>query len=436
MGGFDGVVIAVAFREYSITLQTANVKNQTIGNIYMTRSSKYLAVPALAIASIGCLVGCNKPNVIPAPATSEVKATTNSRTAKTASTTEASGDQEHPHIPGAHGGIVIPIGSDSYHAEALIEKDGAFRLLTLGADETRIQEVDIQPVKAYVKAAGESDATPIDMKAVPQEGDSEGKTSQFVGQLPEAAIGKTIDVTIPNLRIGGERFRIGFTTAVASHDTGMPAGVSGAEEQKLYFTPAGKYTQADINANGKLAAAAKFKGFMSKHDMSPKPGDFICPVTFTKANPKIEWTVDGKKYLFCCSPCVDEFVRMAKEEPDQIKAPADYIQKSTSASPATVPGASSSSPVTGVKGLADVADPEITAALAELSDDDRSVALSQKFCAVMTDSPLGSMGTPIKIDVNGKPVFLCCKGCKAKALRDPEETLAAVAKLKSNNVDK
>ena len=396
----------------------------------MTRSSKYLAVPAIAIAiaSIGCLVGCNKPNAIPSPAaTSEVNTATDGRTAKTVPKTAASGDQQHPHIPGAHGGIVIPIGSDSYHAEALIEKDGAFRLLTLGADETRIQEVDIQPVKAYVKAAGESDATPIDMKSVPQEGDTDGKTSQFVGQLPEAAIGKTIDVTIPNLRIGGERFRVGFTTATASHDTGMPVGVSGAEEQKLYFTPAGKYTQADIDANGKLPAAAKFKGFMSKHDMSPKPGDFICPVTFTKSNPKIEWTVDGEKYLFCCPPCVDEFVRMAKEEPDQIKAPAEYIQKSTSTPSAALPG---------TKGVGDVADPAITAALAELSTEDRSTARSQKFCAIMTDRLLGSMGTPIKVEIDGKPVFLCCKGCKAKALRDPEATLAIVAKLKSDNAAK
>ncbi|MEZ6080399.1 MAG: hypothetical protein R3C56_33420 [Pirellulaceae bacterium] len=62
---------------------------------------------------------------------------------------------EHPHIP-AHGGIVIPIGSDSYHAEAVIEKDGVFRLLMLGADETRIQEVDLQAVKAYIKASGET----------------------------------------------------------------------------------------------------------------------------------------------------------------------------------------------------------------------------------------------------------------------------------------
>jgi len=380
-----------------------------------------VAVPAIAIAAIG-LVGCNKPIANHASEMSEATATT---VATTAASREADGEQEHPHIPGAHGGIIIPIGSDSYHAEAVIEKDGTFRLLMLGADESRIQEVDVQAVKAYVKAAGESDATPIEMKAMPQDGDADGKTSQFVGKLPEATVGGAVDVTIPNLRIGGERFRVGFTTAGAQHDSAMPAAVTGFEEQQLYFTPGGKYTQADIEANGKLSAGDKFRGFMSKHDMKPKPGDFICPVTFTKANPKVQWIVGGKKYLFCCPPCVDEFVRMAKEEPNEVKEPEDYIQQA-----ADSPHDSKSVATPGVSTDASP-DAEVTEALASLSDQDRALAQSQKFCAVMTDSLLGSMGTPIKIDVNGQPVFLCCKGCKTKAMNDPEATLAAVVELKA-----
>jgi len=385
-----------------------------------------VAAPVIALAVIS-LLGCNQPVATQTPAASpELKAAT---VAMTKPTTEAAavGEQEHPHIPGANGGIIIPIGSDSYHAEAVIEKDGTFRLLMLGADETRIQEVDVQSVKAYVKAAGESDATPIEMNATPQDGDADGKTSQFVGKLPEAAVGGAVDVTIPNLRIGSERFRVGFTTAVQQHDSGMPAAVTGAEEQKLYFTPGGKYTQLDMEANGKLSAGQKFRGFMSKHDMSPKPGDFICPVTFTKANPKVEWIVGGNKYLFCCPPCVDEFVRMAKEEPDQVKGPEDYVKQAAAA-----PQASESVATPGVSPDSSP-DAEVTEALASLSEVDRALAQSQKFCAVMTDSLLGSMGTPIKIDVKGQPVFLCCKGCKTKAMNDPEATIAAVVELNASN---
>jgi hypothetical protein len=395
----------------------------------MSRNQSLFAVAFSVIAvTVVVLVGCNQSSTTAKlPANPIVDG--NSKTSKTVQNTPV--DAEHPHIAGAHGGIVIPIGSDSYHAEAVIEKDGQFRLLMLGADETRIQEVDVQAVKAYIKSAGETDATPIEMKAVPQEGDADGKTSQFVGQLPESAIGKAIDVTIPNLRIGTERFRVGFTTAVQQHDSSMPAAITGTEEQKLYFTPGGKYTQADIDANGKLSAGAKFRGFMSKHDMSPKPGDIICPVTFTKANPKIEWQVDGKKYLFCCPPCVDEFVRMSKEEPDSLKAPEDYIQgaKQSSASESIRKEQTSAKATAADASL----DPEIAEALAGLNKDDRSLVDSQKYCAIMTDSLLGSMGAPLKVEVNGEPVFLCCKGCKTKALRDPEATLATVAKLRGEN---
>ena len=390
----------------------------------MSRNQSLFALTlSVFVVTSFVLVGCNQsPTTANLPANPTVDG--NSKTSKTVQNKPAEG--EHPHIPGAHGGIVIPIGSDSYHAEAVIEKDGQFRLLMLGADETRIQEVDVQPVKAYIKSAGETDATPIEMKAVPQEGDADGKTSQFVGLLPESAIGKAIDVTIPNLRIGTERFRVGFTTAVQQHDNGMPAALSGSEEQKLYFTPGGKYTQADIDANGKLPAGAKFRGLMTKHDMAPMPGDFICPVTLTKANPKVEWQIDGKKYLFCCPPCVDEFVRMAKEEPDSLKAPGDYVQ----AAKQTGKGERTESTSANAEYPNRKLDPKIAEALSSLNKEDRTLVDSQKYCAIMTDKLLGSMGTPLKVEVNGEPVFLCCKGCKAKALRDADATLATVAKLR------
>ena len=93
-------------------------------------------------------------------------------------------------------------------------------------------------------------------------------------------------------------------------------------EKALYLTPGGKYTEADIEANGSVTVSQKFKTFKSAHDMHPKPGDKICPITLTKANPKCTWVIGGKEYEFCCPPCVDEFVRMAKQEPEKIDEPA------------------------------------------------------------------------------------------------------------------
>ena len=296
-----------------------------------SHSVHYLAVVATTAAAIVTIAGCasESPQKTDSPAVPSVAQTSlpSAPTVAASAETGAKGtDEVHPHKPGSHGGIIIPIGSDSYHAEAVIEKGGVFRLLMLGKDETRIQEVDVQPVKAYIKAVGDPDATPIEMAATPQEGDAADMTSQFTGQLPEALQSRQLDVTIPNLRIAGERFRIGFTTVTETHADEMPAALPDDEERKLYLTAGGKYTEADIKANGNVTASQKFKGVSSSHDMFPKKGDRICPITLTKANPDFTWIIDGKPYQFCCPPCVDEFVKLAKEQPHAIKDPDSYIK--------------------------------------------------------------------------------------------------------------
>lgn len=82
---------------------------------------------------------------------------------------------------------------------------------------------------------------------------------------------------------------------------------------------------------------------------------------------------------------------------------------------------------------AEAVDSNVSASLAKLSPQDQPLAKAQQFCAVMNQSRLGSMGTPIKFEIKGEPVFVCCSGCKAKALKNPDETLAKVAALKAGN---
>ena len=50
----------------------------------------------------------------------------------------------------------------------------------------------------------------------------------------------------------------------------------------------------------------------------------------------------------------------------------------------------------------------------------------QKTCPV-TGEELGAMGQPIAVTVNGETVYVCCRGCAAKAQANPDKTLAAVA---------
>lgn len=75
----------------------------------------------------------------------------------------------------------------------------------------------------------------------------------------------------------------------------------------------------------------------------------------------------------------------------------------------------------GSHGKADPA--KIEANLAKLSAEDRVLAEKQKMCPV-TEDPLGAMGVPIKLDVKGQTVFLCCKGCKDDFENEPDEYLA------------
>jgi uncharacterized protein (TIGR03000 family) len=74
---------------------------------------------------------------------------------------------------------------------------------------------------------------------------------------------------------------------------------------------------------------------------------------------------------------------------------------------------------------------EIKANLDKLGPEDRKLAEAQGFCAVQENNPLGTMGVPDKVTLKGQAVFLCCPGCRAKAERDPDATLARVKELKA-----
>lgn len=64
---------------------------------------------------------------------------------------------------------------------------------------------------------------------------------------------------------------------------------------------------------------------------------------------------------------------------------------------------------------------EIRVAMEPLSEADRALAEAQLICPV-TEVRLGSMGmgTPIKLDIEGRSVFICCEGCRGSWVNDPE----------------
>jgi hypothetical protein len=75
--------------------------------------------------------------------------------------------------------------------------------------------------------------------------------------------------------------------------------------------------------------------------------------------------------------------------------------------------------------LADAMTSDVEASLAKLSAEDRELAVKQKICPI-SEAPLGSMGTPIKVSVAGHDVFVCCEGCESPLKEDPTTHLAKI----------
>lgn len=284
------------------------------------------------IALAGCATAPNDPGSEVSQSTSPAQAQSPATPDQAPSCCCAKKDDPEPRTRPANklpdGSIpqLVQVGT-AYHAEVVLEKKGVVRINTLGKNQAQVVEVDVQKLEASGRVDGLKGSIPVVFEAVPAAGDTKGKTSQFVGKLPQPLRGKTIFVTVP-IAIAGERYRFGFSLSQDPHDDdGMPLKIIDEDERKLYLVPGGKYTEADIKANGRLTASQKFDVSGWPHDTRPKVGEPICPVTLTKANPDCTWIVGGKKYSFCCPPCIDTFVQIAKEQPDQIKDPEAYRKK-------------------------------------------------------------------------------------------------------------
>ena len=141
--------------------------------------------------------------------------------------------------------------------------------------------------------------------------------------------------------------------------------------------------------------------------------------------------VDGQPVFLCCSGCK----KNALDHPQETLAKVASLKRKKSApmekmaEPEPVQTPAGAKPLNGK-------DAKIVAALAKLPAADRELAEQQRFCAVLADSRLGSMGSPIKVMIDGKPVFVCCEGCREDALKDPKAALTNVENLNKANAAK
>ena len=130
----------------------------------------------------------------------------------------------------------------------------------------------------------------------------------------------------------------------------------------------------------------------------------------------IKLNIEGKTLFLCCNGCSEE----ATTNPTATLATLDRLLGKTSGNSSVQRKADTTS-----KKESD----EISAAIAELPSDEQVIAKGQQFCALLPENALGSMGRPIKLMIDGKPVFVCCDGCREAALKDPKTTLRMAQKL-------
>ncbi|MBX9792615.1 MAG: hypothetical protein K2Y37_27255 [Pirellulales bacterium] len=137
---------------------------------------------------------------------------------------------------------------------------------------------------------------------------------------------------------------------------------------------------------------------LTENDRSLVEKQRVCPVMDAGLNEHgqpIKLMVGGQPVFVCCESCVEE----VKKDPQK------YVAKVAAAIQPTRP----------------------QAAVFWASDADAAGIQAQAICPV-TKQPLGAHGRPLKVVVEGRPIFVCCQGCIAKVQQNPELYLSPVAR--------
>ena len=236
--------------------------------------------------------------------------------------------EPHAHSAAPHDGQLAEFaaGATHLHVEFVVEPTGVVRLSPYDETAARPLAVESQSLVFSVQPLPDGEIASVMLRALPEEGRTDGLITRFVGRLPAWTVGGPLRVRFTEFRVGGERFRFEFDWQPPSAGEAFRAAFE-EDQRRLFSSPGGSYTAADIRANGGRPADAAFARAAPAHDHSPKAGDRVCPISGFKAEPKFAWVVGGQTYWFCCQPCVDEFVLVAKERPGEVKAEEEYTHR-------------------------------------------------------------------------------------------------------------
>ncbi|WP_437193685.1 hypothetical protein [Planctomicrobium sp. SH527] len=172
------------------------------------------------------------------------------------------------------------------------------------------------------------------------------------------------------------------------------------------------FTNHSLHADGKSTSAVPEKSVESRvsealaklsvSDRAAVLSQRYCPLMSRERlgamGAPIKVTIEGTELFVCCEGCSDEAVKHSKET----LATVGRLKR-------------------------------CTVALAKLPAADQILAEAQLFCPIAEGSRLGGMGPPVKVLLDGQPVFVCCKPCVAKAQLDKKATLARVKEIQQEN---
>jgi len=158
----------------------------------------------------------------------------------------------------------------------------------------------------------------------------------------------------------------------------------------------------------------------------------FCPVLTTSRlgsmGPPVKLTIEGQTAFVCCEACKEQALTKPQETLQRVRKTSKQADDESSDPPARVP----SSPTPSVPSAPpSESDQRIQNALGELSSEDRKSAETQRYCVVLTSSRLGSMGKPVKLLLDGKPVFLCCAACRDKAVASAKDAALKAAEFQA-----
>lgn len=126
-------------------------------------------------------------------------------------------------------------------------------------------------------------------------------------------------------------------------------------------------------------------------------------------------SVSGRSVYVCCDSCIDALRR----NPDKYLSARSSRQRDLSPSI----GPSYPEPPASLNSNRNTLRiPEEMKGVRLLPTSEQRAALRQKTCPV-NGEPLGSMGKPIRVDVAGRSVYVCCAGCVNAVRRNPQKYL-------------